>query len=220
MWNGGEHTAGDIAAGRGMQGVDFQLLNHVTCLLPEHTVYFEPQYLDFFGLALIVHKQFRIVEYGTASIYRTPGWVSAIDIADHARPLQYITLETPKGMLTVINLHGAWQPGGKKDTPERLAQSRAIVEFAKRFSHPLILAGDFNLNLQTESIRLIEESGWENLIRSHNILSTRTSFYNKPEKFADYLFLKNGIQTNKFRILPEEVSDHAALFLEFTPQVL
>lgn len=216
MWNGGEYTAADIAAGRGMQNVDFQLMTHVSNLLPNHTLRFEPHYREFFGLALVVRKDLRVKEYGTVQIYREPGYVSPIDIADHARPLQYITLETADGPMTIVNVHGAWQPGGKNDTSERLEQSHKILNFTRQFSHPLILSGDLNLNPETESIRLIENAGWENLIRTNGITSTRTSLYTKPEKFADYVFVKNGIQVQDFKILPDEVSDHAALSLRFT----
>ena len=64
------------------------------------------------------------------------------------------------------------------------------------------------------SIQLLEEAGWNNLIRTHGILSTRTHLYEKEERFADYIFTKNNVQVQEFRVLPEEVSDHAALFLE------
>ncbi len=216
MWDGGEHTAGHIAAGRDMKGVDFHLVPHVSNLLTQHTVHFYPYYFNFFGVALIFRKTFCLIDSGSTYIYREEGYVSPTDIADHARVLHYITLETDQGLMTVLNLHGAWQPGGKTDTPERLDQSQRIVDFTNRFSHPLILAGDFNLTLNTRSVQLIEEAGWENLIRTHGITSTRTSHYDKPEKFADYVFVKNGVNVQEFRVLPEQISDHAPLFLSYT----
>jgi endonuclease/exonuclease/phosphatase family metal-dependent hydrolase len=41
------------------------------------------------------------------------------------------------------------------------------------------------------------------------------SFYEKPEKFADYMFVSKGIAVRDFQVLPDEVSDHAPLFLDF-----
>ena len=53
-----------------------------------------------------------------------------------------------------------------------------------------------------------------NLIHEYNINSTRTSFYTKPEKYADYIFTSKDLLIKNFEVLPEEVSDHAALLLE------
>lgn len=52
-----------------------------------------------------------------------------------------------------------------------------------------------------------------NLIREYGITSTRTSFYQKPEKHADYVFVSEGISVKAFTVLPDEVSDHAPLLL-------
>jgi endonuclease/exonuclease/phosphatase family metal-dependent hydrolase len=54
-----------------------------------------------------------------------------------------------------------------------------------------------------------------NLVREHNVQSTRTSFYTKPDKFADYVFVTPDISVRNFKVLPDEVSDHAALYVEF-----
>jgi endonuclease/exonuclease/phosphatase family metal-dependent hydrolase len=59
------------------------------------------------------------------------------------------------------------------------------------------------------------EDGMRNLIREYKITSTRTSFYPKTEKFADYFFVSPEVQVNDFQVLPDEVSDHAPLLLSF-----
>jgi len=46
------------------------------------------------------------------------------------------------------------------------------------------------------------------------VSSTRTSFYTKPEKHADYAFVTKGISVTDFKVLPDEVSDHAPLLIE------
>jgi endonuclease/exonuclease/phosphatase family metal-dependent hydrolase len=89
------------------------------------------------------------------------------------------------------------------------------LEFISKISGDCILCGDFNLSLNTESIKLFELFGLRNLIRENNIISTRTSFYKKPEKHADYIFVTKGIKVEDFKVLTEEVSDHCPLFLEF-----
>ncbi len=77
-----------------------------------------------------------------------------------------------------------------------------------------ILCGDFNLLPETESLQLFERAGLRNLIKEYGITSTRTSFYNKPVPYADYAFITNGVNLIDFKVLPEEVSDHAPLYIE------
>ena len=55
-----------------------------------------------------------------------------------------------------------------------------------------------------------------NLIAEFGITSTRSSLYTKPLRFADYMFVSNGIEVKDFKVLPDEVSDHLALYLEFS----
>lgn len=216
VWNGGEHTLDNVAAGQRMLKVDFQLLRDIRNVLPHHAPHFLPQYLDFFGMAMFIHKDCAVIDTHVRPIYREPGYISPDDIADHGRLLQAITINIEQGPRTIMQTHGAWQPGGKKDTPERLLQSQKILEFSRELSHPSILCGDLNLSLNNESIRLLEEGGFKNLVREYNIISTRTSLYIKPERHADYIFASEGIQVQDFCVLPDEVSDHSALLLTWS----
>ena len=52
------------------------------------------------------------------------------------------------------------------------------------------------------------------LVQEFNISSTRTSYYTKEPKFADYIFISKNIDLKDFKVLPDEVSDHAPLYLE------
>lgn len=79
---------------------------------------------------------------------------------------------------------------------------------------PKILCGDFNLRPDTESMNIIEQ-GMNNLIKINNISSTRTRYYKKEEKFADYILTSPDIVVNEFAVLSDEVSDHAPLYLDF-----
>ncbi len=215
IWNGGEHTIEAIAAGQRMSQVDFQLLRKIGSVLPQHVPHFLPQYLDFFGMAIFARKDLPVISEQRYPIYREPGYISPDDIADHSRFLQMLTIQTGHGPLIVMHTHGAWQPGGKKDTPERLLQSEKIIEATRTAPHPAILCGDLNLSLDTESIHILERGGFRNLIREFAIPSTRTSIYTKPERHADYAFVSDGVDVQNFQVLPDEVSDHAALLLTF-----
>lgn len=55
----------------------------------------------------------------------------------------------------------------------------------------------------------------QNLISDYEIASTRSHYYIKPIKFADYAIVSPDISAIYFEVLPDVVSDHLALFLEF-----
>ncbi len=132
----------------------------------------------------------------------------------HARNIQYIKIGESHTPLTVINFHGLWNGEGKGDSEDRILQSQNIVDFLKEQTGDVILCGDFNLTPDTKSLQMIEGFGLRNLITEYSVTSTPTSYYTKPEKFADYMLVSKGIQVVNFEVLPEEVSDHAALLLE------
>jgi endonuclease/exonuclease/phosphatase family metal-dependent hydrolase len=112
-----------------------------------------------------------------------------------------------------MNVHGLWNGKGKDDAPERIIQSNIIRQFIDKVGGEKILCGDFNLNPETESIKILEKD-MRNLVKDYAVTSTRTSLYKKPGKFADYIFTSRGINIKDFKVLPEEVSDHSALVLE------
>jgi endonuclease/exonuclease/phosphatase family metal-dependent hydrolase len=58
---------------------------------------------------------------------------------------------------------------------------------------------------------MFEDFGLKNLIHEYGITSTRTSFYTRENKFADYVFTSPGINVQDFKVLPDEVSDHTAI---------
>jgi endonuclease/exonuclease/phosphatase family metal-dependent hydrolase len=52
-------------------------------------------------------------------------------------------------------------------------------------------------------------------VDKHGIETTRTEFYTGEDKHADYIFVSPEIFVEKFAVLPDVVSDHAPLSLEF-----
>lgn len=179
-------------------------------LLPDHQGFFRPALLGVYGIAIFIRKNISVAGEGEVSIH--PSHSESVSDGHHARNMQWIKINADGRDFTVMNVHGLWNGKGKTDTPERLAQSRIIKEFMNKIETPKILCGDFNLNPDTESVRILEE-GMKNLVRDYSITSTRTSFYTKPGKFADYIFTSPDIAVKDFRVMTEEVSDHAALFL-------
>lgn len=216
IWAGGNNEmVGVVAGGQPLVGVTTTLLEDIAAALPNHHVIFHPHFRDYYGLATFVKKSYDLVAEGEVFVYHEKGYESPDEPGNHARNLQYVTLETPTGPLTVINFHGLWNGLGKTDTPDRILQSVNIFEFTKTLSTPFIVAGDFNLRPDTESLALLERAGMRNLVTEFGITSTRTSLYQKDERYADYALTSDAIIVDDFCVLPEEVSDHAALKLTF-----
>jgi endonuclease/exonuclease/phosphatase family metal-dependent hydrolase len=181
---------------------------------PSHQGFFHPAFYKFFGQAILVNRAYEIVSEGEKYVYQIPGYASSTVVRDHARNFDYITFKTDGGLRTVINVHCLWNKSGKGDTPARLEQSQKIIEFTQTLDHPYIIIGDFNLEPNTESLRMLENEGLHNLIIENSIQSTRTLLYTKPGKFADYALVSRGITINEFKVLPDVLSDHSPLYLE------
>lgn len=134
---------------------------------------------------------------------------------------QSVTLKANGKTLSITNFHGYYAGAGvgKGDTPERLLQSKNLLEHIKKLPGQKILGGDFNLDPDTKSLQILEGTTLENLIKKYHIEGTRTPRY--PEKkriknpFADYVFVEEGLSVNSFRVDTDFMgSDHAPLFLE------
>ena len=187
----------------------------IGALIGGHEVFFHPNHLDDYGLMTLVSKTLEVVNLGDVFVHRERGYVPKGNLGLHARNLQFVTVEGPSGPLSVVNFHGLWNGRGKGDSDERIAQSHRILEFLECRKEPFVFCGDFNLLPKTESLRMLESAGLRNLVAEFGVTSTRTSLYTRPEPFADYVFVSDGIRVRDFRVLADEVSDHAPLLLEF-----
>jgi len=180
--------------------------------------FFHSQYLENYGLQLLIKRSLDIKNSGDFFVYKHKQFVPTDSIGRRARNLQYATISVDKTQFTVINFHGLWNGQGKGDSDERIEQSAAVVEFLNTLTTPVLLAGDFNLIPDTKSMAILEQTGLQNLITHNGIISTRTSLYDKPVKFADYVLVSPSLSVSSFTVLPDEVSDHSALLLEFSIQ--
>jgi endonuclease/exonuclease/phosphatase family metal-dependent hydrolase len=195
---------------------NMNLLRDMQAVMPDYNVIFHPHWGDYWGLTMFIKKDISLLNSGDIFVHKKPGWNYDLELEGRtAKNLQYATLETPLGARTVINFHGLWNGGGKGDSEERLLQSQSVVTFLKTLTDPYILAGDYNLNPDTTSLEILESHGMRNLIKEFGINSTRTSLYTKDNKYADYVLVSGGVEVLDFTVLPDEVSDHSPLFLEF-----
>lgn len=135
-----------------------------------------------------------------------------------SRKMQHATIDHGGRDLMIANLHGLWNGGPKHDSPDRIEQSRRVLAAIEEHGGPTVLLGDFNLLPETESVAILEEK-MTNLIRSHAVASTRTPLYRShadpaTPKHADYVMVTPDVRVLDFKVLPDIVSDHAALYLE------
>ena len=58
------------------------------------------------------------------------------------------------------------------------------------------------------------------LIKENQIQTTRNHYYAEIEKYhdyiADYCFISKDLVIKDFKVLPDEISDHQPLYLEFS----
>lgn len=176
--------------------------------------YFGPVSFDLsFGLATFVNSQIKINHLEEKFVYRHKNALINNDNATMGVNIQTINLGQDKSM-NIMNFHGLWNRLGKIDCPERIEQSNNLKNIMNKLPSPIILCGDFNLSPDTKSLAILEE-GMVNLVKKYGINSTRTSFYEKENRFADYMLALPEITVKDFEVLPDEVSDHSPLYLEF-----
>lgn len=196
-------------------GANFNSFEDIKSVLPEYTPHYHPHLGDWWGLASFIKKDIPVLECGETYVHLHKGHNMEIEVYGHtAKNLQYVKVESSNGPVYVINFHGLWNGMGKNDSEARLAQSHKAVEFIKGLQGEVVLCGDFNLLPNTESIKILEDAGLRNLVREYGVTSTRTPLYTKPEKFADYVFVSEGLTVTNFQVLPDIVSDHSPLLVE------
>lgn len=182
-------------------------------LLPNYQAFFRPVVNGIYGIGTFVRDGIDVLGEGEVKIHENPFYMGRGPT--HSRNLQWIECNIDNKIYSVINVHGLWNGNGKTDTPERIAQSQRIKSFLNTINVPMVVCGDFNLRPDTQSLRIIEE-GLVNLVKTHNITSTRSRLYPKEERFADYVFVSPEIKVVNFSVLDQaEVSDHLPLILCF-----
>ena len=86
----------------------------------------------------------------------------------------------------------------------------------------IIFGGDFNLDINTNALRLIEGEHYRNLIKEFGVTSTRTKAYRDYNKdgvslYADYVLVSQNVNVRSFQVHNETLaSDHAPLVVEFS----
>lgn len=179
---------------------------------------FQPDFIDFdlaWGQTIFVSKKIKVNSSGHFFVYGSKETFNPKDWHSFPRVVQYINLEENNQSFTICNVHGIWVKEGKGDTPHRIKQSQNIKEFLKNQSSRKIICGDFNLDMNTKSIEILEED-FINLIRKYNIPTTRIKASLTKGNFADYVFVSPNVNVIDFQVPNLEVADHLPMILEFS----
>lgn len=169
-----------------------------------------------FGIATFVKNTMPIKSVDETFVYGEKNGMIDADESTFGRTVLHIKIELDGKPYSILNFHGFWHDGPKTDSPETITQSQNIIKLLNSIKGRKILCGDMNLDLDTKSIKLIESAGMRNLVKEYGISSTRTSYFKYDGKFADYIFISEGIEVDDFKVLQEEVSDHSPLYIDFS----
>lgn len=207
-------------------------LRDVCRSLPDHVAVFCPaargvlwdgdvSVPSFWGLATFVHRSLPIIGqaqgfvhgiYGADGFGAHPRSRSAhgVRVFDHGRGRA----------VSVTQMHGLRDLAGKHDTPARADQARKLLELAGQVAHAgafSVICGDFNVEPESETLRILGAAGYSELVTGRGFSGTRTSLYPKAGRFADYMLVNDPSGVAAFDVVrAPEVSDHCPLVLELS----
>lgn len=171
------------------------------------------------GLATFAHKSHPIIgqaqgfvhkSYGSDGYGEHPRSRSA-----HAVRIHDYSADRP---ISITHMHGLRDLRGKMDTPERKTQARNLLKLSNQVAEPndlTVICGDFNVEPDSETLNILQDSGMTELVTDRGFQSTRNSYYKKPGKFADYMLVNQANAVKNFEVVYNlEVSDHCPLVLK------
>ena len=171
------------------------------------------------GLATFVRKSFPVIAQIQDFVHNTysPNGYGEHPRSRNAHAIRVFDYEKNRPVC-VAHMHGLRDPRGKTDTPERAEQARKFVSIATRLAESndlLIACGDFNVEPESETLKMLSEAGLTDLVTTRTKKGTRNSYYKKPGRYADYMLVNAHVNVLDFKVVFEpEVSDHCPLVLE------
>ena len=129
------------------------------------------------------------------------------------RNLQHAQVDINGKKLHILNHHGHHVRQHKHGDEQTLRQMQQIAAYLERLDGPIILAGDFNLAPDSESLQVLNAC-LRNLSIEYKLQTTRTELTAKKE-VCDYIFINGAVDVVDFRMSTKLASDHAALIMDF-----
>ncbi|MDE1995038.1 MAG: endonuclease/exonuclease/phosphatase family protein [Rhizobiaceae bacterium] len=206
------------------------LFEDVRAALPSHDAFFFPtargelfdgdsRIPSEFGLATFIRKSFPVIGEAAGFVH---GEFSPDDFGPHPRSrnahcIRIFDYEAGFAV-TIAHMHGLRDPEGKGDTPARSEQARELVSLIRQVwpgDERLVVCGDFNVLPGSVTFDTLGTLGLVDLVTSSGHSDTRTSYYLKQPRFADYMLATPLVEVISFDPVAEpEVSDHRALLLD------
>lgn len=198
--------------------------------LPDHTGIFCPAaqgvlwkedaaWPSQWGLATFIHRSLPVIAQAQGFVHKQ---FSPDGYGDHPRSrsahaFRVYDIERDRPV-SITHMHGLRDLRGKMDTPERLDQAKRLLALSQQVTEPgdlAIICGDFNVGPESETLDLLAEHGFRELVTAGGFNGTRTHHYQKPNRFADYMLVNQPIDPHRFSVVYEpEVSDHCPLLLD------
>jgi endonuclease/exonuclease/phosphatase family metal-dependent hydrolase len=201
----------------------------VASALPDHVAFFCPAAQGVlwdgemsipsqWGLATFVHESFPIIAQAQGFVHKS---FSPHGYGDHPRSRSAHAIRVHDyehdRPVSIAHMHGLRDLRGKMDTPERANQARRLLALSNQVSEPgdlRIVCGDFNVEPDSETLAMLKEAGFAELVTANGFDGTRSSHYTKPGRFADYMFVDRLDDVTGFEVIYDpEVSDHCPLIL-------
>lgn len=164
-----------------------------------------------FGNAVMSHTPF----VNTKTVFTGGDYNPTIDLVDgdfNMRNLQHVIIDNGGKKINILNHHGHHIRQHKMGDAETLRQCEMIVEYISKLEGGVVLTGDFNLAPESESLGKLNVILTNHAMES-GVTTTRTPLTHKTE-VCDYIFTSKELKTAGFKVLPDLVSDHAALVIE------
>lgn len=201
----------------------------VSRVLPEHVAVFCPaaqgalwdgdrSIPSQWGLATFVHRSFPIVGQAQGFVHKC---YSPVGYGEHPRSRSAHGVRVydydRERFVSITHMHGLRDLKGKMDTPERVAQAQRLLGLSNQLSEAgdiVVICGDFNVEPDSETLKILSEAGLSELVIGRGFESTRNSHYKKSGKFADYMMVNDTSAVRTFDVIYDpEVSDHCPLVL-------
>lgn len=201
----------------------------VSLALPEHTATFCPASQGVlwdhevsipsqWGLATFVHRSLPVVAQAQGFVHKD---FSPHGYGDHPRSRSAHAIRVwdyeRDRPVAIAHMHGLRDLRGKMDTPERADQARRLLDLSDRVSETgdlRVICGDFNVEPESETLAIMKTAGFAELVTAFGFKSTRSSRYEKPGRFADYMLVNRIEDIAAFAVVSEPVvSDHCPLVL-------
>lgn len=204
----------------------FRTVELLTHHLPGYDCYFAPVYID-------VRAKEGKIEDGQLLLSKRPllkrenffldlplGEYDQDGTADFSHwpvTLQKATIEWEGQLITLLNVHGPVNFNGTEDTDRRLKMKELILN---HITDQTIVAGDFNVQPQTQTIREIATQMTDVFAPLHRTTSFNlqrkdlTTFPGYATAVVDMMFVSPSFQVLKAEMPAVDVSDHLPLVAE------